>query len=91
MTAATARRWVQPEPGDTFASIAARELPALPAADALRTLQSWNLHLVLRPGTPGVLIGADVVWLEPPRPKPTAGTGRATSSAAGDGFVTSAE
>ena len=63
------RRWIQPEPGDTFASIAARELPALPAAEALRALQSWNLHLLLRPGTPGVLIGADVVWLEPPLPR----------------------
>jgi hypothetical protein len=63
------RRWIQPEPGDTFASVAARELPALPADEALRALQSWNLHLLLRPGTPGVLIGADVVWLEPPLPR----------------------
>jgi hypothetical protein len=63
------RRWIQPEPGDTLASIAARELPELPAADALRSLQSWNLHLVLRPGVPGTLIGADVVWLEPPLPR----------------------
>lgn len=63
------RRWIQPEPGDTLASVAARELPELPAADALRALQSWNLHLILRPGMPGVLIGADVVWLEPPLPR----------------------
>ena len=63
------RRWVQPEDGDTLAALAARELPDLPAADALRALQSWNLHLILRPGTPGVLIGADVVWLEPPLPR----------------------
>lgn len=63
------RRWIQPEPGDTLASIAARELPDLPAADALRALQSWNLHLLLRPGMPGALIGADVVWLEAPLPR----------------------
>lgn len=63
------RRWVQPEPGDTLAAIAARELPGLPADEALRALQSWNLHLLLRPGISGTLIGADVVWLEPPRPK----------------------
>jgi hypothetical protein len=63
------RRWIQPEPGDTLASIAARELPELPPADAQRALQSWNLHLLLRPGMPGTPIGADVVWLEPPRPK----------------------
>ena len=63
------RRWIQPEAGDTLASIAARELPQLPEADALRALQSWNLHLLLRPGMPGRLIGADIVWLEPPRPR----------------------
>ena len=54
---------------DTLASVAARELPELPPADALRALQSWNLHLILRPGMPGALIGADVVWLEPPQPR----------------------
>ena len=69
VTPSRTRRWVQPERDDTLASIAARELSDLPAADALRALQSWNLHLILRPGTPGVLIGADVVWLEPPLPK----------------------
>jgi hypothetical protein len=63
------RRWIQPAAGDTLASVAARELPDLPPADALRALQSWNLHLILRPGTPGALIGADVVWLEPPLPR----------------------
>jgi hypothetical protein len=67
--ASPTRRWIQPEAGDTLASIAARELPELLPADALRSLQSWNLHLLLRPGVPGALIGADVVWLEPPRPK----------------------
>jgi hypothetical protein len=67
--ASRTRRWIQPEPGDTFASIAERELSSLPVAEALRALQSWNLHLLLRPGTPGVLIGADVVWLEPPLPR----------------------
>jgi hypothetical protein len=67
--ASPTRRWIQPEPGDTLASIAARELPHLSADEALRALQSWNLHLLLRPGMPGLPIGADVVWLEPPRPK----------------------
>lgn len=64
-----ARRWVQPEPGDTLESIARRELAELPAADALRALQSWNLHLLVRPGVAGVPIGADVVFLEPPLPR----------------------
>ena len=63
------RRWIQPAVGDTLASVAVRELPGLPEAEALRALQSWNLHIVLRPGMQGALIGADVVWLEPPRPR----------------------
>lgn len=49
--------------------MAERALPELPAAEALRALQSRNPHLLLRPGAPGVLIGADVVWLEPPLPR----------------------
>jgi hypothetical protein len=68
-TPSRARRWIQPEPGDSFESVARRELPELPAADALRALQSWNLHLLVRPGLAGALIGADVVYLEPPLPR----------------------
>jgi len=67
--ASPTRRWIQPAASDTLATIAARELPDLPEAEALRALQSWNLHIVLRPGMQGSLIGADVVWLEPPRPR----------------------
>jgi hypothetical protein len=63
------RRWTSPQPGDTLASIAARELAQLPAADGVRQLSSWNLHLVIRPLpglAPGSLLGSDVVYLEPP-------------------------
>ena len=67
--ASPTRRWIQPAVGDTLTAIAARELPDLPEAEALRALQSWNLHIILRPGLQGALIGADVVWLEPPRPR----------------------
>jgi len=63
------RRWIQPEPGDTLESIAARELSHLSPEDALRALQSWNLHLMLRPFPRGGLLGADVVYLEPPLPR----------------------
>jgi hypothetical protein len=63
------RRWTSPQPGDTIASIAAREFPSLAPADAARQLTSWNLHLAIRPlGNlpPGSLLGSDVVYLEPP-------------------------
>ena len=65
-TPSPSRRWTQPEPGDTLESIAARELSQLASAEALRSLQSWNLHLLLRPFPRGQLIGADIVYLEPP-------------------------
>lgn len=63
------RRWTSPLPSDTIASVAARELPNLPAAEAAKQLGSWNLHIVLRPlGAlpPGSLLGSDVIYLEPP-------------------------
>jgi len=63
------RRWTSPRPGDTLASIAARELPQLSPEDAAQQLGSWNLHLVVRPlpgVPPGQLLGSDIVYLEAP-------------------------
>jgi hypothetical protein len=63
------RRWASPQPGDTLASLAARELPDLPPEEAAKQVASWNLHLVVRPLpglAPGALLGSDVVYLEPP-------------------------
>jgi hypothetical protein len=67
------RRWTSPRPDDTLASVAARELPSLPAGEALKQLGSWNLHLIVRPLpglAPGALLGSDVVYLEPPLAAP---------------------
>jgi hypothetical protein len=61
------RRFVLPEPGDTLESIAARELPALSAEEAMAALQSWNLHIYLMRQPPGLLTGSDVVFVEAPR------------------------
>jgi hypothetical protein len=66
------RRWTSPQPGDTLASIAAREFPQLAPDAAVKQLGSWNLHLVIRPLpglAPGQLLGSDIVYLEPPLPK----------------------
>ena len=63
------RRWTSPQPGDTLASVAAREYPQLPPEEAAKQLASWNLHLLIRPLpglAPGQLLGSDVVYLEPP-------------------------
>lgn len=69
MAQPTHRRFIHPREGDTLATIAARELPDLP--DALNRLQSWNLHVLVRPLpglAPGSLLGSDIVYVEgPPR------------------------
>jgi len=63
------RRWTSPQPGDTLASVAAREFPQLAPDEAAKRVGSWNLHLLIRP-LPGLalgqLLGSDVVYLEPP-------------------------
>ena len=65
------RRFTQPKPGDDWESIAARELPQVPPADAVGALKSWNLHVAFRPAS--VITPSDVIFVEPPRsPAPAA-------------------
>ena len=59
------RRFVTPEPGEKWPEIAARILPDRPAAEAIQTLKSWNLHLFVRM-PPGEFLGSDVLFVEPP-------------------------
>ena len=56
------RRYIHPEPEEGWEEIAAR----IPEADIV-TLQSWNLHLAMRP-PPISLTPVDIVFVEPPRP-----------------------
>ncbi len=56
------RRFVHPEPGEGWEQLAGR----LREVD-VATLQSWNLHLAMRP-PPIVLTPIDIVFVEPPRP-----------------------
>jgi hypothetical protein len=61
-----ARNYVFPNPGDDFATIAAREFPGVENAE--QQLLSWNLHLAARAGL-GRSVGllpSDVVFTEPP-------------------------
>ncbi len=67
------RRSVFPSGDDTWASIAARELPERPAEAAVADLQSWNLHVFMRPGAPAgspragnPILPSDVIFVEPP-------------------------
>lgn len=55
------RRFVHPEPGEGWEALAAR------VSIDVASLQSWNLHLAMRP-PPIVLTPIDLVFVEPPRP-----------------------
>lgn len=68
------RRSVIPQAGDTWAAIAKRELPDVAEADAVSNLQSWNMHVFMRPAPPPTsaragnpILPSDVIFVEPPR------------------------
>lgn len=69
----TVRKSILPKAGDTWASIAKRELPDMDEAKAVAGLQSWNLHVFMRAsGAAGRVRGdnpilpSDVIFIEPP-------------------------
>ena len=69
----TQRKSTLPQPQDTWESIAARELPELDPAEATSALQSWNLHVFMRPAAPegspragNPILPSDVIFLEAP-------------------------
>lgn len=73
MTLSRARKSLFPSDGDSWQSIATREFPELINEDAVNQLQSWNLHIFMRPtAAPGSahehnpIMPSDVIFLEPP-------------------------
>ena len=65
MTLPQVRRFIAPEPNESFQEIAARALPNEETAAAVEKLKSWNLHIFLRRPA-GQLLGSDVEFVEPP-------------------------
>ena len=70
---AIVRKSILPQAGDTWASIAARELPSMKTEDAVSSLQSWNLHVFMRAPAPegspragNPILPSDVIFIEPP-------------------------
>jgi hypothetical protein len=63
---------VTPRPGEDWSALAARALPDDPAEAAVAKLKGWNLHLFVR-NPPGVFLGSDVIFVEPPREPGVAG------------------
>ena len=60
------RRFVTPGPGETVEEIAARALPNQDQGAAVDSIRSWNLHIFAMRRPPGLLLGSDVVFVEPP-------------------------
>lgn len=61
------RRFVTPEPGETLEQLAARALPEMPCGAAIDKIKAWNLHIFAMRNPRGLLLGSDVVFVEPPR------------------------
>ncbi len=65
------RKSIVPADGDSWAAIARRELPEVAEADAVSSLQSWNLHVFtrayLRTGAVDKpILPSDIIFVEPP-------------------------
>jgi hypothetical protein len=68
------RKSIFPMGKDTWESIALRELPDMTSKEAIPILQSWNLHVFMRPaaaknstraGNP--ILPSDVIFVAPPQ------------------------
>ena len=71
-TLSDVRRSTFPREGDTWETIAERELQA--EDGGVSALQSWNLHVFMRPGAPAgsaragnPILPSDVIFVEPPQ------------------------
>jgi len=67
MTLTTQRRFVTPAPDETVEQLAARAMPGEPLQSAVDRIKSWNLHIFAMRRPRGLLLGSDVVFVEPPR------------------------
>lgn len=61
------RRFVTPASGETVEDIAARAMPGEPLETAVDKIRSWNLHIFAMRKPAGLILGSDVVFVEPPR------------------------
>jgi len=66
MSLSPQRRFVTPGSGETVEEIAARTMPDQASGAAVDAIRSWNLHIFAMRRPPGLLLGSDVVFIEPP-------------------------
>ena len=66
MSLSRQRRFVTPGPDETVEQLAARALPGEPVEAAVDRIKSWNLHVFAMRRPPGLMLGSDVIFVEPP-------------------------
>ena len=66
MSLSRQRRIVTPRPDETLEELAARALPQEGLEAAVDRIRSWNLHIFAMRRPAGLLLGSDVVFVEPP-------------------------
>ena len=69
----TVRRSMLPQENDSWETIAVREFPEEEVASMVGQLQSWNMHVFMRPAAPAdspragnPILPSDVIFLEAP-------------------------
>ncbi len=67
MSLTSQRRSVTPAIDETVEQIAIRALPGQPLDSAVERIKSWNLHIFAMRRPRGLLLGSDVVFVEPPQ------------------------
>jgi len=67
MTLSPQRRFTTPLQEESLEQLAARSLPGEPLDAAMDKIRSWNLHIFALRRQPGLILGSDVVFVEPPR------------------------
>lgn len=60
------RRFVTPLPDETLEALAARAMPEEALEQAMERIKGWNLHIFAMRKPRGLLLGSDVVFVEPP-------------------------
>jgi hypothetical protein len=67
MTLTIQRRFVVPGPNETVEQLAARAMPHEAPDIAVEKIKGWNLHIFAMRRPRGLLLGSDVVFVEPPQ------------------------
>ncbi len=61
------RRFVTPGVDESLEALAARALPDECLESAVERIKGWNLHIFAMRRPKGLLLGSDVVFVEPPQ------------------------